>query len=91
MIKVIDDWYVTIDSSPINYVVRRGDGKKNSKGKWLDRSRGYFGSLLKAVEEIRRQIVAERLESETRTLEQALSAISAVDARFEKAISAIDV
>lgn len=90
MIKVIDDWYVTIDSYPINYVVRRGDGKKNSKGKWLDRSRGYFGSLLKAVEEIRRQIVAERLESETRTLEQALSAISAVDARFEKAISAID-
>ena len=90
MIRIIDDWYVTVDSYPINYVVRRGDGRKDKKGKWLDRSRGYFGSLRNAVEEIRRQIVAERLESEERTLEQALSAISAVDTRFEKIMEHIN-
>ena len=32
MIKVIDDWYITVDSSPVNYTLRRGTGEKDKKG-----------------------------------------------------------
>ena len=31
MIKVIDDWYITVETSPVNYVVRHGKGKKDKK------------------------------------------------------------
>jgi len=89
MIKVIDDWYITVEDNPINYTVRRGEGKRDKKGKWLDRARGYFGSLRKAVNSIREQIIAEGFESGERTLEQALSDISETDERFEKIISNI--
>ena len=40
MIKVINDWYITVEANPTNYTVRRGDGKRDKKGKWLDRARG---------------------------------------------------
>ena len=91
MIKIIDDWYITIEPYPTNYVVRRGKGERDKKGKWLDRARGYFGSLRKAVNSIREQIIAEGFESGERTLEQALSDISETDDRFEKIISNIKV
>ena len=90
MIKIIDDWYITIEPYPTNYVVRRGKGERDKKGKWLDRARGYFGSLRKAVNSIREQIIAEGFESGERTLEQALSDISEADERFEKIISNIN-
>ena len=90
MIKIIDDWYVTIESYPTNYTVRKGKGEKGVRGKWLDKSRGHFTSLCNAVKEIRRQYVAEQLESGERTLEQALSDISEADERFEKIISNIN-
>ena len=89
MIQIIDDWYITVESNPINYTVRRGEGKRDKKGKWLDRARGYFGSLRKAVNSIREQIIAEGFENGERTLEQALSDISEADERFEKIISNI--
>ena len=89
MIQIIDDWYITVESNPINYTVRRGEGKRDKKGKWLDRVRGYFGSLRKAVNFIREQIIAEGFKSGERTLEQALSDISETDERFEKIISNI--
>ena len=84
MIQIIDDWYITVEANPINYTVRRGEGKRDKKGKWLDRARGYFGSLRKAVNSIREQIIAEGFESGERTLEQALSTISETDERFKK-------
>lgn len=89
MIKVINDWYITVESNPINYTVRRGEGKRDKKGKWLDRARGYYGSLWKAVNSIRQQIIADGFENGERTLEQALSDISEADERFEKIISNI--
>jgi hypothetical protein len=91
MIKVIDDWYITVESNPINYVVRRGSGKKGKNGKWLDKPRGYFGSLNKAIKFIREQIIVCTFESGERTLGQVLGAISEADARLEKAMSAINV
>ena len=90
MIKVINDWYITVEANPINYTVRRGDGERDKKGKWLDRARGYFGSLRKAVNSIREQIIAEGFENGERTLEQALSNISEIDKRFEEIIRKIN-
>jgi len=90
MIQIIDNWYITVEASPINYTVRRGEGKRDKNGKWLDRARGYFGSLRKAVNSIRDQIIAEGFENGERTLEQALIAISETDERFEKIISNIN-
>lgn len=84
MIKIIDDWYITVDAYPINYVVRRGEGKKDKNGKLIDKSRGYFTTLRGAVKEIRRQYVSDQLSKGVRTLEGALSTISSIDARFEK-------
>ena len=84
MIKVIDDWYITVEANPINYTVRRGEGKRDKKGKWLDRARGYFGSLRNAVKEIRRLMVSEHFSNGERTLGDALGAISEIDARFEE-------
>ena len=84
MIQIFDDWYVTVEPYPTNYVVRRGKGERDKKGKWLDKSRGYFGSLRNAVKEIRKQCVAEQLSSGKRTLEEALRMVSSVDDRFEK-------
>ena len=90
MIKVIDDWYITVDSYPTNYTVRRGEGKKDKNNKWLDKPKGYFNSLNGAVKEIRQLIIAEHLKNSTRTLENALDTISEVDARFEKLMARIE-
>lgn len=90
MIKVIDDWYITVEDSPINYTVRRGEGKRDKNGKWLDRPRGYFRSLNKAVKSIREQIIAEGFESGVKTLEEALSAVSETDKRFEEILRKIN-
>ena len=91
MIKVIDDWYITVDSYPTNYTVRRGEGNKGKNGKWLDKSKGHFNSLDGAVKEIRRLIIAERFENSVGTLETALDTITEVDARFEKLMEKIGV
>ena len=90
MIKVISDWYITVEDSPINYTVRRGEGKRDKKGKWLDRPRGYFRSLNKAVKSIREQIIAEGFESGERTLEQALSNISEIDNQFAEILNKVN-
>ena len=49
MIKVIDDWYVTVETSPINYVVRKGNGERREKKGWSDDARGYFSSFRGAL------------------------------------------
>lgn len=90
MIKIIDDWYITVEDSPINYTVRRGEGKRDKKGKWLDRPRGYFRSLRNAINSIREQIIAEELESGVKTLEEALSAVSEIDGRFAEILKRIN-
>ena len=91
MIKVIDDWYVTVETSPINYVVRKGNGEREKKKGWCDDAKGYFSSLRGAVKYIREQIIAERLSTACTPLPDAIATISEVDARFEKIIGKIGV
>lgn len=89
MIKIIDDWYITVDAYLTNYTVRRGEGKRDKNNKWIDKPKGYFNSLAGAVKEIRRLIIAERFENGARTLETALDTITEVDNRFEKILENI--
>ena len=86
MIKVIDDWYITIETNPTNYVVRRGKDERDAKGKRIDRPQGYFSGLRNAIKFIRDQIVADKLSSGLRTLEEALRTVSETDAHFEEII-----
>ena len=89
-IDIIDRWYITIETNPVNYVVRCGDGKKSNKGGWRDTPRGFFSSLRSAVKFIRDQIVAERLSEACTALPQAIRTISEVDMEFEKIIERIE-
>ena len=91
MIKVIDDWYVTVETSPINYVVRKGNGEREKKKGWCDDAKGYFSSLRGAVKYIREQIIAERLSTACTPLPDAIATISEVDAHFEKLMEKIGV
>ena len=91
MIKVIDDWYVTVETSPINYVVRKGNGEREKKKGWCDDAKGYFSSLRGAVKYIREQIIAERLSTACTPLPDAIATITEVDARFEKLMEKIGV
>lgn len=90
MIKVIDDWYVTVMTNPTNYVVRRGNGEKDKKG-WKDDAIGYFGSLKNAIKFIRGEIVAEKLKGDFPAVSAALRAVSEVDVRFEKIMESVTV
>ena len=91
MIKVIDDWYITVETNPTNYVVRKGSGERREKKGWSDDARGYFTSLHGAIKYIREQIIAERLSTACTPLSDAIATISEVDARFEKIIGKIGV
>ena len=84
MIKIIDDWYITVETSPVNYVVRHGKGKKDKKNAWADKPIAFFGSPQKAVKFIRDQIIAEQFSEASSTLSEAIRTISEVDARFEE-------
>jgi len=76
MIKIIEDWYITVDDSvPVNYVARRGKGLKTKTGKWIDKPGGYFSTLSGAVGFIRKQVIAQRLASDADTLGTALGII----------------
>ena len=88
-IKIIDDWYVVVELNPTNYTVKKGTGKKDSKGKSLDKPKGYFQSLRNAVKFIRDQIVAESLKDGSMSLEDALRKVSEVDERFENLMERI--
>ncbi len=89
-IDIIDRWYITVETSPVNYVVRCGNGNKSKTGGWTDTPRGFFSSLGGAVKFIRDQIVAERLSEACTALPQALRTISEVDMEFEKIIERIE-
>ena len=89
MIKVIDDWYITVEENPTNYAVKRGAGEKDPKGRCNDKVYGYYTSLRNAIKSVRDQVIAERLKDGSRTLPDALRAISEVDAHFEKIMEKI--
>ena len=89
MIKIIDDWYITVETNPINYVVRKGNGERREKKGWSDDAKGYFTSLRGALKFIREQIIAERLSTACTPLSDAITTISEVDARFEKIMESV--
>lgn len=89
MIKVINDWYITVEANPINYTVRKGDGTKDKKHGWTDKPIAFFGNLRGAVKFIRGQIIAESFLIGSRTLADAIRTITEVDDRFEKIIENI--
>lgn len=91
MIQIIDDWYITVETSPVNYVVRHGKGKKDKKNAWADKPIAFFGSPQKAVKFIRDQIIAEQFSEASSTLSEAIRTMSEVDARFEKIMWKIGV
>lgn len=90
MIKIIDDWYITVEANPINYTVRHGKGEKDKNGKLKDKGLAYFSTLRGAVKFIRGQIIAEELSGGLRTLGEALGAVSDIDARFEEILEKVN-
>ena len=56
MIKIIDDWYITVETNPINYVVRKGNCERREKKGWSDDAKGYFTSLRGAIKFIREKL-----------------------------------
>ena len=90
MIKIIDDWYITVESNPINYTVRRGDGKRDKNGKLKDKGLAYFSTLRGAVKFIRGQIIAEELSGGLRTLGDAIADIDKANERFELLMAKIE-
>jgi hypothetical protein len=89
-IKIIDDWYVTVETNPVNYIVRKGNGEKTSKGAFIDKGKSFFTTLQGAVKFVRDQIVAERLSEACTALPEAIRTISEVDKEFEKIIERIE-
>ena len=90
MIKVINDWYITVESNPINYTVRRGEGEKDKNGKLKDKGLAYFYTLRGAVKFIRGQIIAEELSDGLRTLGDAIADIDKANERFELLMAKIE-
>ena len=90
MIKIIDDWYITVETNPTNYVVRRGNGEKDKKNSWIDKPRGFYGSLRNAIKGIREQVIADRLKDGSRTLSEAFRTISDIDTRFEEILKKVN-
>lgn len=89
MIKIIDDWYVTIDENPTNYTVRRGTGAKDKKNTWRDKPCGHYGSLRLAIKAIRGLVIANELSEGSRTLSEAIQTIEDIDKRFDTAMERV--
>lgn len=90
MIKIIDDWYVTVETNPTNYIVRRGAGRKDKKNGWKDRPIAFFGSLRKAINFIRDQIITESFLNSSIDLPEAIRTIESIDARFAEILDKIE-
>ena len=88
MVRIYEDWYVTVETSPLNYIVRRGTGEKSTTGKkgYVDDPIAYCGSLMQAVKFVRAQVTAERLKGPCVPLADALLALREIDAEFDEII-----
>ena len=89
MIKVIKDYYITVETNPINYTVRRGAGKKDAKGSCLDKPLGHLGDLRSALFFIRKQIIAEELSEGTLTLRDAIRRVEELNREFDLIIRGV--
>ena len=90
MIQIIDDWYVEIESNPTNYILKRGSGERDAKGRCRDKVYGYFTSLQNAIKALRKEMIADKLSSGFHTLSQAFQTIREMDSRIEKVIERIN-
>lgn len=91
MIQIIDDWYVEIESNPTNYILKRGSGERDAKGRCRDKVYGYFTSLQNALKALRKEIVTDKLKDGTHTLVEAVDTIIKEDTRFEKIMERVTV
>lgn len=87
MIKIIEDYYIEVEESPvINYVVRQGNQKTDAKGSNRDRVLGYASGLESALKIIREHLIAKRLEGGSPTLAEAIRAVKDVNWEFDYAV-----
>ena len=91
MIKIIDDWYVEIESNPTNYILKRGSGERDAKGRCKDKVYGYYNSLQNAIKALRKEMLADKFSSGSRTISEAFQTIRELDTRFDKIIERINV
>ena len=91
MIRIIDDWYVTVESNPVCYTVRFGKGIKDKKGRCNDKQFGYFATLRGAVKHIHKIMCAEALEDGFRSLPEAIHTISDIEMKLEEALKGVTV
>lgn len=90
MIQIIDNWYVEIESNPTNYILKRGSGERDAKGRCRDKVYGYFTSLQNAIKALRKEMITDKLSSGFHTLPQAFQTIREIDSRIEKVIERIN-
>jgi hypothetical protein len=84
MIKVIKDFYIEVNVSKgvTNYIVRRGDGKKDKWGAFIDKPLAFCGTLGSALDFIRKQNIAESLQGVSCDLQEALRAVETANTTF---------
>lgn len=86
MITVYGDYYITIETNPCQYVVRRGKGEKTKKNGWHDDPIGYFNSLASAIKFIRKQVIANGLSEASGCLADALHMVRRINDDFTKTL-----
>lgn len=91
MIQIIDNWYVEIESNPTNYILKCGSGERDAKGRCRDKVYGYFTSLQNAIKALRKEMLADKFSSGSRTISEAFQTIRELDAHFDKIIERINV
>ena len=84
MIKVINDWYIEVNvcKGVTNYIVRRGTGEMDKKGGVIDRPKAFCGTLGSAIDFIRKQNIAESLQSVSCDLPEALRVVETANTTF---------
>ena len=84
MIKVINDWYIEVNvcKGVTNYIVRRGTGERDKKGGVIDRPQAFCGTLGSAIDFIRKQNIAESLQSVSCDLPEALRVVETANTTF---------
>ena len=89
MVRIYEDWYVTVETTPLNYIVRRGSGEIKTTGKRtgpVDDPIAYCGSLASAIKYVREQVIAERLKGPCIPLGDALETVRKLNAEFVEII-----
>jgi hypothetical protein len=84
VIKVINDWYIEVNvcKGVTNYIVRRGTGERDKKGGVIDRPQAFCGTLGSAIDFIRKQNIAESLQSVSCDLPEALRVVETANTTF---------